>query len=80
MADIEHRVKTIVSEQLEMRVDQIYNEASFMQDLGADSLDLVELVLSFETDFHITIPDHDTSSIVTVQSAIDYVREKRMRA
>lgn len=74
--DIELRVKTAVAEQLGMRVEEINNEASFMDDLGADSLDLVELVMSFENDFDITIPDEDSSQITTVQSAIDYVKNK----
>ena len=65
-----------IGEQLGMRAEEINNDASFMDDLGADSLDLVELVMSFENDFGITIPDEDSSSITTVQSAIDYVNNK----
>lgn len=76
MSDIEQRVKAAVAEQLGVRVEEIKNEASFMDDLGADSLDLVELVMSFENDFNITIPDEDSSVITTVQSAIDYVTAK----
>lgn len=76
MSDIESRIKAAVAEQLGMRVEEISNEASFMDDLGADSLDLVELVMSFENDFDITIPDEDSSQITTVQSAIDYVNKK----
>ncbi len=76
MSDIEQRVKAAVAEQLGIRVEEIKNEASFMDDLGADSLDLVELVMSFENDFNITIPDEDSSAITTVQSAIDYVSKK----
>lgn len=76
MSDIEQRVKAAVAEQLGIRVEEIKNEASFMDDLGADSLDLVELVMSFENDFNITIPDEDSSAITTVQSAIDYVGKK----
>ena len=55
--DTEQRVKAAVAEQLGMNVEDINNDASFMEDLGADSLDLVELVMSFESDFGITIPD-----------------------
>ena len=55
--DTELRVKSAVAEQLGMNVEDINNDASFMEDLGADSLDLVELVMSFESDFGITIPD-----------------------
>lgn len=60
MSDIEQRVKQAVAEQLGMKAEEIKNEASFMDDLGADSLDLVELVMSFENDFDITIPDEDS--------------------
>ena len=76
MSDIEQRIKKAVAEQLGMRVEDIKNEASFMDDLGADSLDLVELVMSFENDFGITIPDEDSNAITTVQSAIAYVSAK----
>ncbi len=76
MSDIELRIKKAVAEQLGIRAEDIKNEASFMDDLGADSLDLVELVMSFENDFDITIPDEDSSAITTVQSAIDYVSSK----
>ena len=76
MSDIEQRVKAAVAEQLGIRIEEIKNEASFMDDLGADSLDLVELVMSFENDFNITIPDEDSTVITTVQSAVDYVTAK----
>jgi acyl carrier protein len=76
VSDIELRVKKAVAEQLGIRAEDIKNEASFMDDLGADSLDLVELVMSFENDFGITIPDEDSNSITTVQKAIDYVTAK----
>ena len=72
--DIELRVKAAVAEQLGLNVEDINNEASFMEDLGADSLDLVELVMSFESDFGITIPDEDSAELTTVQKAIDYVK------
>ena len=76
MSDIEAKVKDVVAEQLGLNVADINNDASFMDDLGADSLDLVELVMSFENDFDITIPDEDSNEITTVQSAIDYVSKK----
>lgn len=60
VSDIEQRVKQAVAEQLGLKAEEIKNEASFMDDLGADSLDLVELVMSFENDFDITIPDEDS--------------------
>lgn len=69
--DTELRVKSAVAEQLGMNVEDINNDASFMEDLGADSLDLVELVMSFESDFGITIPDEDSAELTTVQKAID---------
>ncbi|MDO5768174.1 MAG: acyl carrier protein [Psychrobacter sp.] len=72
--DIELKVKSAVAEQLSLNVEDINNEASFMEDLGADSLDLVELVMSFESDFDITIPDEDSAELTTVQKAIDYVK------
>ncbi|MDO4223042.1 MAG: acyl carrier protein [Acinetobacter sp.] len=77
MSDIEQRVKQAVAEQLSIDAATIKNEASFMEDLGADSLDLVELVMSLENEFDITIPDEDSNQITTVQSAIDYVTAKQ---
>ncbi len=71
--DTELRVKSAVAEQLSMNVEDVKNDAAFMEDLGADSLDLVELVMSFESDFGITIPDEDSAELTTVQKAIDYV-------
>lgn len=76
MSDIEQRVKQAVAEQLSLDAATIKNEASFMDDLGADSLDLVELVMALENEFDITIPDEDSNQITTVQSAIDYVNAK----
>ena len=76
MSDIEAKVKDAVAEQLGLSVDEIKNEASFMDDLGADSLDLVELVMAFESSFGITIPDEDSAELTTVQKAIDYVSDK----
>lgn len=73
---IEQRVKQAVAEQLGIDAETISNHASFMEDLGADSLDLVELVMSLENEFDITIPDEDSNQITTVQSAIDYVNSK----
>lgn len=76
MSDIEAKVKAAVAEQLNLNADEINNGASFMDDLGADSLDLVELVMSFESEFGITIPDEDSAELTTVQKAIDYVTAK----
>lgn len=74
--EVEQKVKAAVAEQLGVKVEDIKNDASFMEDLGADSLDLVELVMSFENDFGITIPDEDSAELTTVQKAIDYVSAK----
>lgn len=76
MSDIEQRVKQAVAEQLNVPVEDVKNEASFMDDLGADSLDLVELIMSLENEFDITISDEDSEKISTVQSAIDFVKSQ----
>ena len=73
--DVELQVKSAVAEQLGKNIEEISNDASFMEDFGADSLDLVELIMTFESDFGITIPDEDSSELTTVQKAIDYVKE-----
>ena len=75
MASIAERVKQIVAEQLGVDEDQVTNEASFMDDLGADSLDTVELVMALEEEFDIEISDEDAEKIQTVQDAIDYITE-----
>lgn len=75
MASIEEKVKQIVAEQLGVDEDQVTGDASFMDDLGADSLDTVELVMALEEEFDIEIPDEDAEKIVTVQDAIDYIAE-----
>ena len=72
MSTIEERVKKIVAEQLGVKED-IANDASFVDDLGADSLDTVELVMALEEEFECEIPDEDAEKITTVQQAIDYV-------
>lgn len=76
MSEIEAKVKAAVAEQLSLNANEINNAASFMDDLGADSLDLVELVMAFENEFGITIPDEDSAELTTVQKAIDYVTAK----
>jgi acyl carrier protein len=75
MASIDERVKQIVAEQLGVDADQVTNDASFMDDLGADSLDTVELVMALEEEFDIEISDEDAEKILTVQDAIDYLGE-----
>ena len=74
MASIEQRVKDIIVEQLGVEEDEVSPEASFIDDLGADSLDTVELVMAFEEEFNIEIPDEDAEGISTVQEAIDYIK------
>ena len=75
MSDIEQRVRKIVSEQLGTDVDKIKNESSFIDDLGADSLDTVELVMALEEEFDTEIPDDEAEKITTVQQAIDYINK-----
>lgn len=75
MASVEERIKQIVAEQLGVEEDQVTTEASFMDDLGADSLDTVELVMALEEEFDIEISDEDAEKIQTVQNAIDYISE-----
>ncbi|MBI5780909.1 MAG: acyl carrier protein [Rhodocyclales bacterium] len=73
MENIEQRVKKIVAEQLGVNESEIKNESSFVEDLGADSLDTVELVMALEEEFECEIPDEDAEKITTVQQAIDYI-------
>lgn len=76
MADVEVKVKKIISEQLGVPEGDVKPEASFVNDLGADSLDTVELVMALEEEFGVEIPDEDAEKIGTVQSAIDYIKAK----
>ena len=73
MTSIEERVKKIVVEQLGVKQEEVSNEASFVDDLGADSLDTVELVMALEEEFECEIPDEDAEKITTVQQAVDYI-------
>ncbi|VAW79680.1 Acyl carrier protein [hydrothermal vent metagenome] len=73
MSNVEERVKKIVVEQLDVSEEAATNEASFVDDLGADSLDTVELVMALEEEFECEIPDDEAEKIGTVQQAIDYV-------
>ncbi len=79
MSTVEQQVKAIVAEQLGVKPEQVTSEASFVDDLGADSLDTVELVMALEEEFEIEIPDEDAEKITTVQQAIDYINERRTR-
>lgn len=73
MSTIEARVKKIVVEQLGVKDEEVTNEASFVDDLGADSLDTVELVMALEEEFETEIPDEDAEKITTIQQAVDYI-------
>jgi acyl carrier protein len=74
MSDIEQRVKKIVAEQLGVAEADVKIESSFVNDLGADSLDTVELVMALEDEFEMEIPDEEAEKITTVQQAIDYAK------
>ena len=73
---VEERVKKIIAEQLGVEEDDVIPEAKFVEDLGADSLDTVELVMALEEEFEIEIPDEDAEKIQTVASAVDFIKEK----
>ncbi len=75
MSDIAKRVKEIVAEQLGVEESQVQTDSSFMDDLGADSLDTVELVMALEEEFDIEIPDEDAEKIQTVSDAIEYITD-----
>jgi acyl carrier protein len=73
MPSIEERVKKNIAEQLGVNENEITGDSSFVDDLGADSLDTVELVMALEEEFNISIPDEDAEKITTVQQTIDYI-------
>ena len=75
MASVEERVKKIIIEQLGVKDEEVTSTASFVDDLGADSLDTVELVMALEEEFGVEIQDDEAEKITTVQQAIDYVKE-----
>ena len=76
MSDTAERVQKIVVEHLGVEADKVTQEASFIDDLGADSLDIVELVMAFEEEFDIEIPDDSAEHILTVGDAVNYIQEK----
>lgn len=76
MADTLELVKKITAEQLDIAEDEISDDASFQDDLGADSLDQVELVMALEEEFDVQIPDEDAEKISTVDAAVKYIKEK----
>jgi acyl carrier protein len=75
MADIIERVKKIIIEQLDVAAEDVVSAASFVDDLGADSLDQVELIMAMEEEFNVSISDEDAEKIATVQDAIDYIQK-----
>ena len=76
MSDIEEKVKDIIAEELGVEREKVTPAANFMEDLGADSLDTVELVMAFEKEFDIDIPDEDAEKLRTVGDAMNYLHEK----
>jgi len=77
MVDVAAKVKEIIVENLGVTPEQVTPEASFIEDLGADSLDTVELVMALEEEFDIQIPDEEAEKITTVQQAVDYIVQKK---
>lgn len=77
---LEDKVKEIIVEQLGVNADQVAQDASFIEDLGADSLDTVELVMAFEEEFGAEIPDEDAEKLTTVGGVISYMKEKGIEA
>ena len=75
MSSVAERVKKIVVEQLGVKEEEVNNDASFVDDLGADSLDTVELVMALEEEFECEIPDDEAEKITTVQQAVDYIEK-----
>ncbi len=80
MADIAEKVKSIVAEQLGVKVEEVKDDAKFIDDLGADSLDTVELVMALEEEFGAEIPDEDAEKLTTVGEAINYIKDKSAKA
>ncbi|MEI7985309.1 MAG: acyl carrier protein [Armatimonadota bacterium] len=76
--DIFERVKKVTVEELDVKPEEVTMEASFTDDLGADSLDVVELVMAFEDEFEIDIPDEEVGEIKTVGNAVDYISKKKV--
>ena len=75
MALVEQRVRQIIADQLGLEASDITDKAAFVEDLGADSLDRVELIMAFEEAFGLEIPDEDAEKIATVQDAVDYIEK-----
>ena len=80
MSSVEEQVRGIIAEQLGLKADEIKNDANFVDDLGADSLDTVDLVMALEEEFETEIPDEEAEKITTVQQAIDYILARQNEA
>ena len=80
MADVEAKVKDIIINELGVEAEKVTPEASFVEDLGADSLDTVELVMAFEEEFGMEIPDEEAEKLQTVGDAIDYISKSQSQA
>ena len=80
MSDIAQKVKSIIAEQLGVKVEEVTDTASFVDDLGADSLDTVELMMALEEEFGIEIPDEDAEKMTNVGEALRYVEEKAQKS
>lgn len=76
MKNIEKKIKQMVSKKLDIKIENITNNSSFLEDLGADSLDIVELIMTLEEDFNIEISDNEAEKIKTVQNAINFIKNK----
>ncbi len=74
--EVQDRIKKIIAEQLGVEEEEVVSDAKFVDDLGADSLDTVELVMALEEEFDVEIPDEDAEKIQTVGGAIDFIKEK----
>jgi len=79
MKNIEKRIKKIIVEKLDIKEENIFNEASFINDLGADSLDTVELIMALEEEFDIEISDEEAEKINTIKQSIDYIKNKCLK-
>ncbi|MFA5261619.1 MAG: acyl carrier protein [Candidatus Omnitrophota bacterium] len=76
---VEEKIRSIIAEQLGVKVDEVTSQASFIDDLGADSLDTVELIMALEEEFSVEIPDEDAEKMTTVGDAIKYIEEKAVK-
>ena len=76
MSSVENKVKKIIIDQLDVTEEEVTSQSSFVDDLGADSLDTVEMVMAFEEEFSIEIPDEDAEKIKTVHDAVEYIQKK----